>query len=136
MTYVRLHDNFQRIENKLKQLRNWFEDKGLKTNNLQIPDQQIKIDFTGHHTDIVNITRYENGRMPCSELDKLDDSVREKTRKEYDIAQQEGYIQQVNIDGVDYYELTEKGKNTFNLRNFLRATKRTRLKPLQIATKT
>ena len=121
MTYVRLHDNIERINNKLKHLKKWLDDRNNNQQYSQLfSEQQLKIEFTGQHTDIVNITRYEKEHMPCSEIDKLDDSLRVNVREEFNIAQQSGYIQQVRVDDVDYYELTPKGREHINSEDFLK----------------
>lgn len=117
MNYVRLHDNFKRIENKLKKINQFFD---MDNHSENIEQYKMPVKFVGQHTDIANITRYENELMPCSELKSIDSNIKENVYDEFLIAQQNGFIQQVNVDGQDYYKLTAKGKNHIQTDEFLR----------------
>lgn len=120
-TYMRLYDNIERIHNRLKHLKKWLEGRNSNKQYSQIlSEQQLKIEFTGQHTDIVNITRYEKEHMPCSEIDKLDGSLQANVREEFNIAQQSDYIKRVKVDNVDYYVLTPKGREHINSEAFLK----------------
>ncbi len=116
---VRQFENIEYVYNKLKELRAWL-DKKIKP-DVDISQNISDIRYTGNHTDIANIGRYEKEQMPCSEIGNIkDEQLRISVKDEFDIARKDGYVNVVNVNGVDYYELTEKGKEHINSQEFIK----------------
>ena len=121
LTYVRYYENYKRIKSIITDIIKWINPSIKNTTALQnMEDIQCKL-FTGKHTDIANISRYENGRMPVSELDNIvDNNIKNAVKQEFEIAEQQGYIRQVNIDNKQFYELTPSGMEHINSAEFVK----------------
>lgn len=121
MTYISTLQSLYYAQQSLAGIIAWF--KGKKSENLddkQPTKNDLPVKFTGQHTDIANITRYENDLMPVDELYSIDPKFRQNTLEEFDIALQNGYIKVVEQDTHKYFSLTDKGREHINSEAFLR----------------
>ena len=121
MTYLHYYDNYNRIKGRILKIKRWLNNPNGNVNTAQQGLDDIRFKFTGKHTDIANISRYENGRMSVSELDNIaDNSIKNAVKQEFSIAEKQGYIKQVNVDNNQFFELTPKGKEHINSAEFVK----------------
>ncbi|MGO5085833.1 hypothetical protein ACTQ3U_00765 [Oscillospiraceae bacterium LCP25S3_F9] len=121
MTYLRYYDNYNRIKGKILEIKKWLNNPNSNANTAQQNLDDIKFKFTGKHTDIANISGFENGRMSVSELDNIaDNNIKNAVKQEFSIAEKQGYIKQVNVDNNQFFELTPKGKEHINSAEFVK----------------
>lgn len=121
MTYISTLQSLYYAQQSLAGIIAWF--KGKKSEELcdkQPTKNDLPVKFTGQHTDIANITRYENNLMPVDELYSIDPKFKQNTLEEFDIALKNGYIEVVEQDAHKYFSLTDKGREHINSEAFLR----------------
>lgn len=115
LNWVKSYDNIKHAYDRVKEVKNWFDKR-----NIQTPNVHKEIIFTGKHTDIANIGMYNNERMPCNDINNIQNTqLKANVVEEFNIAKDSGYVDIVNIDGTDYYTLTESGKHHINDSNFV-----------------
>ena len=121
MTYLHYYDNYNRIKGRILEIKRWLNNPNGNVNTAQQGLDDIRFKFTGKHTDIANISGFENGRMSVSELDNIaDNSIKNAVKEEFSIAEKQGYIKQVNVDNNQFFELTPKGKEHINSVEFVK----------------
>lgn len=116
MTYIRGINSLNSALSTLKELRD-----RLFGNDGTVTAKATESVYSGQHTDIANIARYENGTMPANKLDDIEDkTIQNNAKEEFDIAEKDGYITHSSIDGQDCYTLTEKGREHINSQEFVK----------------
>ena len=121
MTYLHYYDNYNRIKGRILEIKRWLNNPNGNVNTAQQGLDDIRFKFTGKHTDIANISGFENGRMSVSELDNIaDNNIKNAVKQEFSIAEKQGYIKQVNVDNNQFFELTPKGKEHINSAEFVK----------------
>lgn len=117
MTYIGYVQNIYYIMQTIQAIKEYLNKKSIPT--IELP-QGLQITFTGNDTDIANIEKYHSGLMPKADVELLQPSLREQVEKEFSLAMEKGFVKLVNVEGVDYYQLTPLGKEHILSEDFIK----------------